>query len=129
MQVLLDWLSPNNFEHTKFHTWVLLFYYGVISTLRQALIWTVPPCRYVHFASCFPIVIYNVFMHNKALWSNSNALFLIICNVYTKRKNTGSWNSGPEKAMSELPILHNSNWAEILRRIILENIKNTRANK
>jgi hypothetical protein len=37
-------------------------------------------------------------MHNNAFGSNSNALSLIICKVYTKRENTGSWNSGPEKA-------------------------------
>jgi hypothetical protein len=37
-------------------------------------------------------------MHNNALWSNSNAFSLIICKVYTKRENAGSWNSGPEKA-------------------------------
>ena len=52
---------------------------------------------YVHFASCLATVIYNVFMHNNAFWSNSNAFSLII---YTKRENTGSWNSGPEKATS-----------------------------
>ena len=52
---------------------------------------------YVHFSSCLPTVIYNVFMHNNAFWSNSNAFSLII---YTKRENTGSWNSGPEKATS-----------------------------
>jgi len=28
----------------------------------------------------------------------SNAFSLIICKVHTKRENTGSWNSGPEKA-------------------------------
>jgi hypothetical protein len=39
-------------------------------------------------------------MHNNALWSNSNAFSLIICKVHTKRENTGSWNSGPEKATS-----------------------------
>ena len=61
---------------------------------------------YDRFASCLPNVIYNVFMHNNAFWSNSNAFSLIICKVYTKRENTGSWNSGPEKATSELPILH-----------------------
>ena len=49
----------------------------------------------VHFVSCFPTIIYNVFMHNNALWSNSNAFSLIICKVYTKRENAGSWNSGP----------------------------------
>jgi hypothetical protein len=39
-------------------------------------------------------------MHNNAFWSNSNAFSLIICKVYTKRENSGSWKSGPEKAMS-----------------------------
>ena len=33
-------------------------------------------------------------------WSNSNAFSLIICKVYTKRKNSGSWKSGPGKATS-----------------------------
>jgi hypothetical protein len=37
-------------------------------------------------------------MHNNAFGSNSNAFSLIICKVYTKRENIGSWNSGPEKA-------------------------------
>ena len=41
-----------------------------------------------------------------------------------KEGNAGSWNSGPEKAMSEIPILHISKGAEILRRIILEYIIN-----
>ena len=80
--------------------------------------------RCVHFASYFPNIIYNVFMHNNTLWSNSNAISLIICKVYTKRENTGNWNSGPEKSMSEIPILHISKWAEILWRIILEYIIN-----
>ena len=69
-----------------------------------------------------------MFMHNNALWSNSDAFSLIICKVYTKRENAGSWNSGPEKAMSELPIIHISKSAKILRRIVLEYIKNTGAN-
>ena len=60
------------------------------------------------FCIMFPTIIYNVFMHNNAFGSNSNAFCLIICKVYTKRENTGSWNSGPGKATSELPILHNS---------------------
>ena len=63
-------------------------------------------------------------MHNNALWSNSNAFSLIICKVYTKRENVGSWNSGPETAMSETPILHISKWAEILWGIDLEYIIN-----
>jgi hypothetical protein len=37
-------------------------------------------------------------MHNNAFGSNSNAFSLIICKVYTKRDNIGSWNSGPERA-------------------------------
>ena len=59
-------------------------------------------------------------MHYNALWSNYNAFSLIICKVYTKRENVGSWNSGPEKATSELPILHIFKWAENLRRIVFE---------
>ena len=39
-------------------------------------------------------------MHNNAFWSNSNAFSLIICKVYTKRENSGSWKSGPGKATS-----------------------------
>jgi hypothetical protein len=39
-------------------------------------------------------------MHNNAFWSNSNAFSLIICKVHTKRENSGSWKSGPEKATS-----------------------------
>ena len=35
-------------------------------------------------------LIYNVFMHNNVLWSNSNAFSLMICKVYTKRENAGS---------------------------------------
>ena len=55
---------------------------------------------YVHFASCFLTVIYNVFIHNNAFWSNSNVFSLIICKVHTKRENSGRWKSGPEKATS-----------------------------
>ena len=58
------------------------------------------------FCIRFHILIYNVPMHNNALWSNYNAFSLIICKVHTKRENTGSWNSGPEKATSEISILH-----------------------
>ena len=50
------------------------------------------------FCIMFSMVIYDVFMHNNALWSNSNAFSLIICKVHTKRENTGRWNSGPKKA-------------------------------
>ena len=39
-------------------------------------------------------------MYNNAFCSNSNAFSLIICKVHTRRENTGSWNSGPEKATS-----------------------------
>ena len=75
---------------------------------------------YIHFAPYFLTIIYNVFMLNNALWSNSNTFSLIICKVYTKKENAGSWNSGLEKAMSEIPILHISKWAKNLRRIILD---------
>ena len=50
------------------------------------------------FASWFLTVIYYVLLNNNALGSDSNAFSLIICKVYTKRENTGSWNYGPEKA-------------------------------
>ena len=53
---------------------------------------------YIHFASCFLTIIYNVFIHNNAFWSNSNAFSLIICKVQTKRENSSSWKSGHEKA-------------------------------
>ena len=39
-------------------------------------------------------------MRNNAFWSNSNAFSLIICKVHTKRENSDSWESGPEKATS-----------------------------
>jgi hypothetical protein len=39
-------------------------------------------------------------MHNNAFWSNYNVLSLIICKVHTKRENSSSWKSGPEKATS-----------------------------
>jgi hypothetical protein len=51
--------------------------------------------------------------------------FLLICKVYTRRENAGSWISGPEKATAKIPILHISKWAEIPRGIILEYIRNT----
>ena len=35
--------------------------------------------------------------------------FLLICKVHTKMENTGSLNSGPEKATSELPICKSPN--------------------
>ena len=44
-----------------------------------------------------PTVIYDVFIHNNAFWSNSNAFSLLICKVYMKRENAGSWNSGLDK--------------------------------
>ena len=34
------------------------------------------------------------------------AFSLLICKIYTRREIAGNWNSGPEKAMSEIPILH-----------------------
>ena len=67
-------------------------------------------------------------MQYNTLWSNSNAFSLIICNVYTKREIAGWWNSGPEIAMSEIPIAHISKWAENLQRIILEHMRNIGAN-
>lgn len=44
--------------------------------------------------------------------------------IYMKRKNAGSWNSGPKRSKSEIPILHNFKCPETLRRIVLEYIKN-----
>ena len=62
-------------------------------------------------------------MHNNALWSNSNALSLIICKVYTKRENAGSWNSGPEKATSELLSCTTPNELKIYGELFLNIIK------
>ena len=70
----------------------------------------------IMFTYCY----FLCFMHNNAFWSNSNVFSLVICKVYTKRENAGSWNSGPEKATSESPIMHISKWAENLQRIVLE---------
>ena len=67
-------------------------------------------------------------MHNNAFWSISNAFSLIMCKVYTRWESAGSWNSGPRKATSELLILHISKWAENLRGIILEYMRNIGAN-
>ena len=50
------------------------------------------------FCIMFTYCIYIVFVYNNAYWSISNAFSLIIFKVHTKRENTGSWNSGPEKA-------------------------------
>ncbi|KAM3274229.1 hypothetical protein ACQJBY_043407 [Aegilops geniculata] len=44
--------------------------------------------------------------------------------IYMKRDNASSWNSGPERSKSEIPILHNSKRLETSRRIVLEYIKN-----
>ena len=52
------------------------------------------------FCIMFLTVIYNVFIHNNAFWSNSNAFSLIICKEHTKRENSGNWKSGPGKATS-----------------------------
>ena len=65
-------------------------------------------------------------MHNNAFWSNSNAFSLIICKVHRKRENTGSWNSGLGKAMSDH--LHISKWAETSRGIFMEYIRIIGAN-
>ena len=46
------------------------------------------------------VIIYSVFIQYNTLWSNSNAFSLIICKVHTKRENSGSWKSEPEKATS-----------------------------
>ena len=52
------------------------------------------------FCIMFPTVIYDVFMHNNAFWSNSNAFYLIIYKVHTKKENSDSWKYGPGKATS-----------------------------
>jgi hypothetical protein len=39
-------------------------------------------------------------MYNNGFWSNSNAFSLIIYKVCTRRGDSGSWKSGPEKAPS-----------------------------
>ena len=73
-----------------------------VMTISKAMIMNIgiTSVWYVHFASYFPTVIYDVFMHNNTFWSDSNALSLIICKVHTKRENSGSWKSGPGKATS-----------------------------
>ena len=42
-----------------------------------------------------------------------------------KRENAGNWNSGPEIATSDIPILQSSKWPKILQRLFIEYIKNT----
>ena len=73
-------------------------------------------CWYVQFASWFITVNYYVFNHYFTLWYNSYTFSLLICKIYMKRENAGSWNSGPKIATSEIPILKSSNWPEISRR-------------
>ena len=84
---------------------------------------------YVHFASCFPTVIYEVFMHNNAFWSNSNAFSLIICKVHTKRENSGSWKSGPRKATSGYLFCTTPNKMKLYGYFFMEYMRNIGANK
>ena len=58
------------------------------------------------FCIMFPTVIYSVFIQYSTLGSISNVFSLIICNVYTKREKTGSWNSGTKNAMSDTYSAH-----------------------
>ena len=63
-------------------------------------------------------------MHCNTLWSNSNAFSLIICKVYTKRENTDSWNSRPEKAMWRYLFCTSPNELKFYRELFLEYIIN-----
>ena len=102
--------------------------------------WSYQPCNhfhhtssprpwYVHFASCLPTVIYNVFMHNNAFWSNSNAFSLIICKVYTKGGGIWQLEIWTWKSYVRPPILHNSKQAETSQRFFIKYMKNIGANK
>jgi len=84
---------------------------------------------YIHFASCFLNVIYDVFMHNNAFWSNSNAFYLIICKVHTKRENSGSWKSGPRKATSGYLFCTTPNKMKLYGYFFMEYMRNIGANK
>jgi hypothetical protein len=71
------------------------------------------------------LLLFIIFLdHYNTVWCNSNAFSLLICKIHRKTEIADSWNSGPEKAISEIHILHNSKWAEISWKIILEYIKN-----
>ena len=72
----------------------------VVSSMARTQVVSSLARWYIHFASCSPTVIYNVFMHNNAFWRNSNAFSLIICKVHTKRENSDSWKHGLGKATS-----------------------------
>ena len=52
---------------------------------------------YVHFASCFYIVIYCIVGCYYTLYKNTFASSLLFYKVYMKRENAGNWNSGLEK--------------------------------
>ena len=86
------------------------------------------PYWYVHFASCFPTVIYDVFMHNNDFWSNSNAFShnLQGTNKEGEFRQLEIWTW---KSYARLPIMHNSKQAETLRRIFMEYLRNIGANK
>ena len=57
------------------------------------------------------------------LYHNTYGYSLLFYKVYIRRENAGSWNSGPGKVLSKIPILHISKCAEILTGFILECIK------
>ena len=68
-------------------------------------------------------------MHNNAFWSNSNAFSLIICKVYNKRENSGSWKSGLEKATSGYLFCTTPNELKLYGDFFMEYIRNIGANK
>ena len=51
----------------------------------------------VHFASCFYIDIYCIMGYYYTLCYNTYAYSLLFYEVYIKRENAGSWDSGLEK--------------------------------
>ena len=60
---------------------------------------------------------------------NTYACSPLFYNVYMKRENAGSWNSGPKRSKSEILILHNSKCLETLWRIFFGIYKTYWANK
>ena len=67
-------------------------------------------------------------MHNNAFWSNSNAFSLIICKVHTKRENSGSWKSGPEKATLSYLFCTTTNELKLPKDFFMEYLRNIGAN-
>ena len=78
---------------------------------------------YVHFASCFYIIIYCIMGCYYTLYLITYGYSLLFYKVYHEEGNAGSWNSGWKRSKHWKPILHCSKSPETPRKIFLEFIR------